>query len=277
MTIALTGATGFVGRQILRALLTQGCAVRVLIRDPARLNDAATDRRVEIAQTDDLFAETPARLAQLLDGARTLIHAAWYAEPGSYLTSDRNLDCLKGTLELARAFAQAGGRRLVGVGSCAEYEMSTGVISADSPLAPNTPYAACKAATFLVLRELAAVHGISFAWCRLFYLHGEGEDDRRLVPYLRKRLATGEEVRLTRGEQVRDFLDVAEAGRMIAAVALSAQQGAVNVCSGRGLTVRKLAETIADEYGRRDLLHFGARPENLFDPPHVVGVPGGAA
>jgi dTDP-6-deoxy-L-talose 4-dehydrogenase (NAD+) len=38
------------------------------------------------------------------------------------------------------------------------------------------------------------------------------------------------------------------------------------------VTVRELAERIADEYGRRDLLRFGARPDNLVDPPCVVGV-----
>ncbi|HGG63060.1 MAG TPA: NAD(P)-dependent oxidoreductase, partial [Rhodobacteraceae bacterium] len=49
--------------------------------------------------------------------------------------------------------------------------------------------------------------------------------------------------------------------------------GAVNICSGRAITIRQLAERIADEYGRRDLLKFGARPDNLVDPPRVVGVP----
>jgi len=37
-------------------------------------------------------------------------------------------------------------------------------------------------------------------------------------------------------------------------------------------TVRQLAEQIADEFGRRDLLHFGARPDNLIDPSFVVGI-----
>ena len=39
---------------------------------------------------------------------------------------------------------------------------------------------------------------------------------------------------------------------------------------GAGITVRALAEQIADEYGRRDLLRFGARPDNLVDPPVLV-------
>ena len=62
---------------------------------------------------------------------------------------------------------------------------------------------------------------------------------------------------------------------MIVDAALGTGQGPVNVCSGVPVTVRALAERIADEYGRRDLLQFGARADNLVDPPRVVGVPGG--
>jgi len=142
----------------------------------------------------------------------------------------------------------------------------------DTPLAPNTLYAVCKAAAYQVLRCFLGEENTSFAWCRIFYLYGEGEDERRLVPYIRRQLEAGQDVLLTRGDQVRDFIDVKDAARMIADVALGREQGAVNICSGEAVTVRQLAERIADEYGRRELLRFGARPENIFDPPRVVGV-----
>jgi dTDP-6-deoxy-L-talose 4-dehydrogenase (NAD+) len=77
---------------------------------------------------------------------------------------------------------------------------------------------------------------------------------------------------LTSGAQIRDFMDVRDAGRMIADAALGTRQGAMNVCSGVPVTVRELAERVADEFGRRDLLRFGARADNLVDPPVVVGV-----
>lgn len=274
MTVTLTGATGFVGRQVLRNLLDRGCSVRVLVRDRTRLPDVRACGAVEVVQTPDLFAEGTDRLEALLEGSETLVHAAWYTQPGEYLTSPLNLTCLCGTVNLAHAFAAVGGKRFVGVGTCAEYDSSAGLMTTDTPLAPNTLYAACKASAFQVLRLFLAAEGVSFAWCRLFYLYGEGEDERRLVPYLRAQLSTGQEALLTRGDQVRDFLDVKDAGRMIADVALGQQEGAVNICSGEAVTVRQLAERIADEYGRRELLRFGARPENLSDPSRVVGVQG---
>jgi dTDP-6-deoxy-L-talose 4-dehydrogenase (NAD+) len=270
--VLLTGATGFVGRQIHRALAESGAAVRVVLRDGHALPRDGSRPAERAVTTADLFAESADWWARTSEGVDTIVHAAWYAEPGKYLQSPLNMACLSGTLELAKGAVRAGVRRVVGIGSCAEYDMSGGTLTVDTPLRPASPYAAAKAAAFVALAGLLPVQGVELAWCRLFYLYGEGEDERRLVPYLRSRLAAGEVAELTSGNQVRDFLDVRDAGRMIAECALSDRQGAVNICSGVPTTVRELAERIADEYGRRDLLRFGARAENLFDPPRVVGV-----
>jgi dTDP-6-deoxy-L-talose 4-dehydrogenase (NAD+) len=201
-----------------------------------------------------------------------VIHLAWYAEPGRYLQSPLNIDCLTGTLNLAKGAAAVHVRRFVGIGTCFEYDVSVGRLAVDTPLRPTTPYAGAKAAAYLALSTWLPEQGVEFAWCRLFYLYGDHEDPRRLVPYIRNRLANGEVAELTSGQQIRDFVDVRDAGRMIVDVALGARQGAANVCSGVPISVRELAERVADQLGRRDLLRFGARPDNLVDPPVVVGV-----
>ena len=271
MTVLLTGATGFVGRQVHKAVLARGANVRVALRagTEGRLAGAAES----VVETVDLFAEDAAWWARACAGIDTVVHAAWYADPGTYLHSQKNELCLKGTVEFARGAVASRVRRFVGIGTCFEYDVTAGLLTTKTRLDPQTPYAVAKASAFRALSEMLSARGVSFAWCRLFYLYGEGEDERRLVPYLRHRLSRGEPAELTSGTQVRDFLDVAEAGRMIADVALGTEEGPVNVCSGVPVTVRELAEHICDEYGgRRDLLHFGARPDNAFDPPRVVGV-----
>lgn len=270
-TIALTGATGFVGRQILARLLDRHARVRVIRRPPDQNGALALPGDVEVITTEDLFSESVDKLAEILAGSDILIHAAWYTTHRDYLTSPRNLDCLTGTLSLAQAFQRAGGRRFIGIGTCAEYDFDAGLLRPTTPLKPTVLYSACKSAAYEVLSQLLPAAGIELAWCRLFYLYGEGEAPSRLVPYIRSRLEAGLPAELTSGYQIRDFLDVAEAGRRIADISLGQRQGAINVCSGIPTTVRQLAEHIADEYGRRDLLHFGARPDNRFDPPCVVG------
>jgi len=272
--ILLTGAAGFVGRQVLRALGERGCRVRSVVREGKQERFAHDDAIETIVASRDIFAESAAWWARACGGVDTVIHAAWYAESGQYLQSPKNQECLSGTLRLAEGAVQAKVRRFVGMGTCFEDDLEAGRLSIKTPLKPSTPYAQAKVDAFNALSVALPRHGVAFAWCRLFYLYGEGEDSRRLVSYVRARLQAGEPAELSSGSQVRDFLDVREAARMIVDVALGSQEGPVNICSGKPVTVRELAERIADDFGRRDLLRFGARPDNPVDPACVVGVRG---
>lgn len=267
--VLLTGATGFVGRHVHPALLRQGCDVVAVIRSGGqdRLNGGA-----QVIETDDIFSDGASLWESRCTGVDMVVHLAWYAEPGKYLTSLRNLDCLSGTLALARGALSAGVKRFVGTGTCFEYDLNASHLYTNSPLDPLTPYASAKAATYLALKSVMAQEGVGFLWARLFYLYGQGEDPRRLVPYLHQQVQAGERADLTSGTQIRDFMDVEEAARLLVSDALGDQTGVSNIASGQGITVRALAEQIADQYGRRDLLNFGARPDNLTDPPCVIGM-----
>ena len=268
----LTGATGFVGRQILKNLLDKRYEVRVVVRKNKEIFFKDKNFKIEIITTNDLFQESVEWWEKQCKGIETIIHAAWYVEPGKYLKSLKNIDCLIGSLNLARGGIQAGVKRFVGIGTCFEYDLNNGDLSINTPLKPTTPYAAAKAGLYTFLSELLPSQSVEFLWCRLFYLYGEGEDERRLIPYVRKQLSLGKKVELTRGEQIRDFLDVVEIGKLIVDVATGKKNGPINICSGIPISIRQLVEKIADEYSRRDLLVFGARPDNLVDPPRIVGM-----
>ena len=268
--VLLTGATGFVGHHVLRVLGGRGCRVRAVVREGKQPLAAADS----VVASGDIFAESSEWWTQACRGVDMVIHAAWYVEPGQYLQSPKNRDCLAGTLRLAQGAIDGKVRRFVGIGTCFEYDLDAGSLSIATPLKPSTPYARAKVETFTALSHLLPGHGLEFVWCRLFYLYGEGEAQRRLVSYLRAKLSAGEPVELGSGTQVRDYLDVREVARMIVDTALGSTQGPVNICSARPVTVRAMAERIADEYGRRDLLRFGVRPDNPIEPPVVVGVRG---
>ena len=272
-TILLTGATGFVGKQIFEALSKSNVRIVPVVRTGKESSFQNYPNIDRIVCSPDIFQESADWWVKKCKDIDVVIHAAWYAEPGKYLQSSKNIDCLVGSFNLAKCAARADVKRFVGIGTCFEYDLSAGVLSTDTSLNPLTPYAGAKAALYMGLSQWLPEQSVEFAWCRLFYLYGEGEDERRLVPYIHKQLAKGEAAELTSGKQVRDFLDVSEAGRIIAELALREQHGPINVCSGVPVTVRQLAEKIADTYGRRDLLKFGARPDNLVDPPCVLGIP----
>lgn len=269
--ILLTGATGFVGRQILKVLESQGHETLIVTRPGWQNRIEIDDTVTHVKETADLFQETHESWCDILQNIDIIIHSAWYAEPGIYLTSPKNLDCLIGTLQLAKAAAASHVKRFVGLGTCIEYQLSNNTLTLETPLEPTTPYSAAKVAAYYSLLEYFNHSDTNFLWCRLFYLYGEGEDPRRLVPFLHEKLSNGKIADLSSGMQIRDFIDVRDAAEMIVAGTLSKTKGAANICTGHGRSVKDLAHEIAAIYDRKDLLNFGARPDNLVDPPIIIG------
>ncbi|TCL75626.1 NAD(P)-dependent oxidoreductase [Rhizobium sp. BK251] len=270
--VMLTGASGFVGRQIHRSLREAGHEVKVVLRPGSEDRLIAPVADGMMARSEDIFAEDSAWWEAHCTGMDAVIHCAWYVEPGKYLDSPANFDCVSGTLQLALGAAKAGVPHFVGVGTCFEYRLPSDRLTVESEFAPATLYAASKLSVYQMLAKFFAKQGTAFSWCRLFYLFGEGEHSARLVPYVRERLEKGEVAKLSAGTQLRDFLDVRQAGAMIAGVIETGQAGAINICSGKPTTIRQLVEAIADEYGRRDLLEFGTAAIHPSDPAAVVGV-----
>ncbi len=269
MNILVTGATGFIGAWVARALIESGHTVRATARKGSsreRLDGFADG--IEWV-TADVFGDPRLDRRALCAGVDLCVHTAWYAVPGKYLEARENLECVQGSLSLLDALADAGVPRATFVGSCFEYDFDPGYLSESSPIRPQSLYAAAKASTRLLCEQLARSRQLGFCWVRPFYQYGPFEDGRRLVPYVIDTLLRGEEAAVTRGGQVRDFLHVADVGSAIAAAATSTLDGVVNIGSGQPVTVRQIVATIAELIGAGERVKFGARPDNPTDPPFI--------
>jgi nucleoside-diphosphate-sugar epimerase len=220
----------------------------------------------------DLFDS--AAVASAIDAIRPshLLHLAWTTEHGKFWTDPANDTWHAATLDLVDRFIAAGGRRCMTAGSCAEYDWSgTGpLVEAHTPLIPATPYGQAKLQTSRAVGAEAAAAGVSFAHARLFFSYGPYEQPQRLVPVIVRALLRGEPARLTAGTQLRDFIDVRDLGRCLALLLASEVEGAVNVASGEGVAVARIAELLGAIVGRPDLIELGALPLPSTEPPALV-------
>jgi nucleoside-diphosphate-sugar epimerase len=263
--VLVTGASGYIGRQTLAPLARLGFEVHGLARRPLD-EPACTWHALDLFDT--------AALAAALAAVRPshLLHLAWTTEHGKFWTDPANEAWRAATLDLVDRFIAAGGRRCVIAGSCTEYDWSgAGPLSeARTPLNPATPYGQAKAATFRAVQASAAAAGLSYAHARLFFSCGPFEQPQRLVPLIIRALLKGEPARLTAGTQVRDFLDVRDLGRCLALLLASEVEGAVNVASGEGVSVARIAELLGDMIGRPDLIQLGAVATPREEPPLIL-------
>jgi len=271
--VLVTGAGGFVGTQIVKQLARSGHSVRLMARPETAKRLAMRFPEATIIECDDLFTQSTDWWEASCNGADALIHAAWYVNPADYLDSEQNAACVAGSFRMAQGAVRAGVQHFVGIGTCMEYTLPSDRLDIYAPTVPSTIYGACKLALFQILDVLFKSTEVRFSWCRLFYLFGEGENEKRLYPYLNRCLEAGEKAQLGAGTQLRDYMDVAVAGARIADVIDTGQVGAINICSGQPVSIRQFAESIADRYARRDLLEFGAHQPHPRDPSAVVGVP----
>jgi nucleoside-diphosphate-sugar epimerase len=264
MTVLLTGASGFIGRQCLRALVTRGYDVCPVSSRP-RSSDG-----VEWHQADLLDFDQVSRLAASVK-ATHLLHMAWVATPGVYWTSLENARWLAASVHLLHRFQDNGGQRAVMAGTCAEYDCSEGVCSeGTTPLLPGTLYGSCKHAMQLTLRAFAQQARLSAAWGRIFFTFGPGEYPARLVPSVIGRLLLRRSAPCSHGTQVRDFLFVEDVANAFVALLASDVSGPVNIASGTAVTVRDLVLQIARRLDAEDLLRWGARPVSAGEPPSIV-------
>jgi nucleoside-diphosphate-sugar epimerase len=259
----VTGAAGFVGRWTLRALVQHGWQVHAVGRRDPEVTG------VTFHPVDLLAPDAPGRVRALR--ASHLLHAAWDVTHGAYWTSPSNLAWLAASLRLVEAFVEGSGRRVVGVGTCAEYKWGSNEPLAEvAPLRPSTLYGTAKDAMRRVLEAFARTAACSWAWARLFHVFGPGEHPERFVPQILRGLRRGERIPLGGGEQIRDFMFVGDAGDALARLAVSTIEGPVNVASGDPVRLADFAGRLAALAGRSDLLDFGALPTRPDDPVVLV-------
>ena len=267
MRVLLTGATGFLGRQTLYAFSDK----RIEVIAAYRSQPGPSLEGIRWVQSDLTNAIDTGRLVREAQ-ATHLVHLGWRPVHGDIANSRDNLDWLLASLTLARQFIEAGGCRMVGCGSCFEYDWNFGICREDfTPLAPATLYGACKDALRVALSGLAKQGGVSLGWGRVFFLYGPDEHPSRLVAAVINALLDGRLAETSHGRQIRDYLYVRDAAEGIVALTISDADGAFNIATGRAMTLREMIFEIAEQIGRPDLVRLGARQPQPFEPPIIVG------
>jgi len=261
--IAVTGATGFIGRHVV-AEMEQHSISPILICQPSAEIPPPLSKHVAVLMD---LRDPPANAFDLLGRPDTLIHLAWAGLP-NYKSLHHFEEELPAQYRFLKGLIESGLKNLVVTGTCFEYGMQSGPLNEDLETRPSNPYGFAKDALRRQLEYLQQVQPFNLTWARLFYLYGEGQAENSLLPQLRKAVERGDTVfNMSGGEQLRDYLPVTEVAKYLVALAMTDQDnGIVNICSGKPVSVRKLVEGWIKENGWPVNLNLGYYPYPDYEP-----------
>jgi UDP-glucose 4-epimerase len=261
----VSGAAGFIGSNLSRALLSKGARVHGAGRRSASglgadveysavdlTDDAAAGELMRAVKPDYVF-----HLASHVWGAPDLKHV---------LPTFRSN--LQTTVNLLTAATEVGCERMVVTGSLVEPEAATERI-------PSSPYAAAKWASSDYSRMFHALYRLPVVIARVFMVYGPAQqDETKLVPYTIRSLARGEAPEITSGRRQIDWVYVDDVvdGLIALALAPDVEGDTVDLGSGSLITTAELVEMICSLMKSAVRPRFGALADRPLEPVRVARV-----
>ncbi|WP_434580268.1 NAD(P)-dependent oxidoreductase [Pseudomonas sp. Z5-35] len=271
MKVLVTGATGFVGRHLVEALLARGCQVRAVARRAEPARELPWFDRVEFVAVD-IHGEG-LDVAAVVEGIDALAHLAWPGLPNyqALFHYENNLMADYRFIKLAIA---AGVPQVLVTGTCFEYGLQSGPLDELTTPQPANPYGLAKNTLRLFLEQLQREQPFTLQWARLFYLYGAGQNPSSLLAALDRAIDAREtDFNMSSGEQLRDYLPIERAAAYLAGLMQRREfNGVVNCSSGQPVSVRALVEARLRERGADIRLNLGHYPYPTHEPMAFWGV-----
>ncbi len=259
--ILVTGGAGFIGSNIVEALLARGDEVRVIddFSNGLRSNIEDLGGDVDLLECDIRDSDAVARAMVGVDGVLHL--AALGSVPRSIDDpATSHAVNVNGTLNVLIAARDAGVRRLVYSSSSSVYGANPALPKVETlPTAPVSPYAASKLAAENYTRVFAGIYGLETVSLRYFNVFGPRQRPdsayAAVIPaFMHCALASTSASIDGDGEQTRDFTYVAN---VVRANLLALEAGAevvgdvFNVACGERYSLLDILAAIEDASGKR--------------------------
>jgi dTDP-6-deoxy-L-talose 4-dehydrogenase (NAD+) len=261
----VTGATGFIGRAVVQSALSRGHDVTLLVRDIEKARKLFGGGPAKLVSCPALEACVPEDLKR---GNDRLIHLAWDGV-GKY-TDPRNLmDNISPQFTFLQKMAASGVTHQTVAGSCLEYGKAEGALHEDMAPQPVTYYGLAKVTLYRMLMLLKeSGQELSLNWLRYFYVYGPGQRAQALLPQLYAAIERGDSgFNMSPGDQSRDFVHVQTAAHnTVVAAEQPAGLGALNIGSGRPVTVKEFAEAALAQKGVNLSLNTGFYGYTDYEP-----------
>ena len=264
MKILVTGANGYLGQGVVKALLDNGNEVVAA----CHRNSEMIDRRADIIVGDIFSVENPYEFYGKPDA---LLHMAW--RDGFVHYSDTHINDLPKHVSFIEKFANSDVRTIAVIGSMHEIGFFEGSIDENTPCRPQSFYGVAKNALREVTQILCEQNNKIFMWLRGYYIVGNTTSGSSIFSKITAAAIDGKtHFPFTQGLNQFDFIDYdVFCEQVVRAVTQDRIDGIINICTGRPEKLADRVERFIRENGYDIELDYGAFPDRPYDSKAVWG------
>lgn len=263
MNILVTGANGYLGQGIVKAILDKGGTVTASDFVLDEVDDRAKKREGNIFELDDPYKK--------MGRPDVVLHLAW--RDGFVHYSDAHIDDFPKHYGFIKKMTAAPIKRIAVMGSMHEVGFYEGSIDENTPCNPQSFYGIAKNALRNATEILAKQNQVLFQWLRGYYIVGNSQHGSSVFSKITEAVYAGKkEFPFTLGLNQFDFIDY---GKFCEQVAMAVMQeevnGIINICSGRPEKLSDRVERFIKENEYDIKLKYGTFPDRPYDSKAVWG------
>ena len=264
MKVLITGASGYIGRHVVKAFINKGHEVFASDFAFKGLNENVN--RIY----DDIFSGDK-NIYEQLGCPDALVHLAW--RDGFIHNSPAHMKDLSKHVVFLNNMIDGGLKYLSVMGSMHEVGYYEGPIDENTPCNPMTMYGVAKNALRQQLLIYSKDKDVAFHWLRGFYIYGDDVHGSSVFAKLCQAVEDGKDTfPFTTGKNKFDFIHVDELSRQIMAATLQSEyNGIINVCSGKPISLADKIESYIKEHNMNISLDYGRFPERPDISPETWG------
>ena len=263
MKILVTGANGYLGQGIVKAILDNGHSVIAADFKTQYVDERAKKMDCNLFEVDNPF--------DYFGRPDVLLHLAW--RDGFVHNSNAHIEDLPKHFNFIKTMIESGIKKVAVMGSMHEIGFFEGSINENTPCHPMSLYGIAKDALRNIVQMMAKSHSIDYQWLRGYYIVGNSKFGNSIFSKITAAAEEGKtEFPFTMGQNQYDFTDYDDfCAQIAAAVGQNEINGIINIGSGKPEKLADRVERFIKENGYSIKLKYGAFPDRPYDSKAVWG------
>lgn len=263
MRIAITGANGYIGANLVKTCIDAGHEVMALDIKNEFIDTRAKFIKANIFEDTDIFEK--------LGNPDAVIHLAW--RNGFVHNDISHLDDLDKHYKFLTGIIDKGIKFVSALGTMHEVGYHEGAIDEKTPCCPLSLYGISKNALRQSIMLYVDNKSVNFSWLRGYYIVGDDLRSNSIFGKLLRKAQEGAKTfPLNSGKIKYDFINIDDFCRQILCATLSEDvNGVINVCSGKPMSLGERVELFVKENNLDIEIKYGVYPDRPYDSPVVYG------